>query len=79
MKFKEAQRNNRSMVIVVSDIENAHNSFNRELCRQNVLASVERESLLAPLLLALQATISTPMPIYTRTDLTTKGTLLKGS
>ena len=73
LKFDEAQRNNRSMVIVVSDIENAHNSFSRELCKQNVSAAVEKETLLAPLLLALQATISTPTPIYTRTELTTKG------
>jgi hypothetical protein len=68
LKYDEAVRLQLPRVLVVSDIKNAHNSFDRVKCRDNIAAVVSQNPLIAPLLLGLQATLSQPNPIYTRTE-----------
>jgi hypothetical protein len=68
LKYDEAVRLQLPRVLVVSDIKNAHNSFDRTKCRSNIFAAVSEDPSLSPLLLGLQATLSQPIPIYTRTE-----------
>jgi len=73
LKYEEAKTLDLSRILLTIDIENGHNSFDRGLCRRNIISAVENDPTLAPLLLGLQATIGNPTPIYTRTDLDPSG------
>jgi hypothetical protein len=73
LKYDEAVRLQLPRVLVVSDIKNAHNSFDRTKCRSNIFAAVSEDPSLSPLLLGLQATLSQPIPIYTRTEKNSSG------